>query len=124
MVSSPSAAAAQYAVSSELRNKLSNFVMLLGPLDAISRWRRFALLVMAFVACGVISAAYLGITDCACDSALPAKARVSANANAPTNSASVQDMPQVSPSQANCLACTVDFGETDMLCSSCDHKLK
>ena len=56
--------------------------------------------------------------------AAQAKARVSVNANTPANSSSVQDMPQVSPAQANCPACTADVGATDMFCGSCGHKLK
>ena len=51
---------AQSSVSSELRNKLNDSGTLLGALDAITRWRPFALLVTAFVACGVISAVFGG----------------------------------------------------------------
>ena len=56
-MSSPSAAA-QSSVSSELRNKLSDSGLILGALDGITRWRPFALLVMTFVACGLISAVF------------------------------------------------------------------
>lgn len=55
-MSSPSSAA-QPSVSSELRNKFSDSGVLLGALDGMTRWRPFVLLVMTFVACGLISAA-------------------------------------------------------------------
>ena len=50
----------QSSVSSELRSKLNDSGTLLGALDAITRWRPFAFLVTAFVACGVISAVFGG----------------------------------------------------------------
>jgi len=52
-----SSASSASSVSSELRNKFSDSGVLLGALDGITRWRPFALLVMTFVACGLISAA-------------------------------------------------------------------
>ena len=54
---SSSSSVAQSSVSSELRNKFSDAGILLGALDGITRWRPFTLLVMTFVACGLISAA-------------------------------------------------------------------
>lgn len=51
----------QPSVSIELRNKLTESGSLLGALDAISRWRPFALLVMTFLACVVIASLFTGI---------------------------------------------------------------
>lgn len=53
--------AAQRSVSSELRNRLTESGSLLGALDAITRWRPFALLIMTFLACVVIAALFAGI---------------------------------------------------------------
>lgn len=54
-------AAAQAYVSSELRNKLTESGSLLGALDAITRWRPFAMLIMTFLACVVIASLFAGI---------------------------------------------------------------
>jgi hypothetical protein len=58
-MSSPTAA--KNAASSELRSKLTESGSLLGALDAITRGRPFALLVMTFLGCTLISAVFGGI---------------------------------------------------------------
>jgi hypothetical protein len=50
--------AAQRSVSSELRNRLTESGSLLGALDAITRWRPFALSIMTFLACVVIASLF------------------------------------------------------------------
>lgn len=54
-------AVAPASVSSELRNKLTESGSLLGALDAITRWRPFALLIMTFLACVAIASLFAGI---------------------------------------------------------------
>lgn len=48
--------------SADLRNNLSQSSSLLGALDAVTQWRPFAVLIMTFLACAVISAAFGGLT--------------------------------------------------------------
>lgn len=48
--------------SADLRNNLSQSSSLLGALDAVTQWRPFAVLVMTFLTCAVISAAFGGLT--------------------------------------------------------------
>lgn len=48
--------------SADLRNNLTQSSSLLGALDAVTQWRPFAVLVMTFLACTLMSAAFGGLT--------------------------------------------------------------